>query len=85
MIVGCGNSKLSQQMYEAGYKNIINIDISPSVIAQMTEKFPHMIWEVMDGTNMTYKDHTFDCIIDKGTLDALIAGKNFEICYDLMK
>lgn len=31
-MVGCGNSKLSQQMHDAGYKNIINIDISHSVI-----------------------------------------------------
>jgi 2-polyprenyl-3-methyl-5-hydroxy-6-metoxy-1,4-benzoquinol methylase len=32
LMVGCGNSKLSQQMWEAGYKDIVNIDISPSVI-----------------------------------------------------
>jgi 2-polyprenyl-3-methyl-5-hydroxy-6-metoxy-1,4-benzoquinol methylase len=31
-MIGCGNSKLSQQMYDEGYKNIINIDISPTVI-----------------------------------------------------
>ena len=34
-MVGCGNSKLSDQMYQAGYHNIVNIDISPSVIQQM--------------------------------------------------
>lgn len=32
LMVGCGNSKLSQQMFEAGYKKIVNIDISPTVI-----------------------------------------------------
>ena len=32
LMIGCGNSKLSQQMFDAGYKNIINIDISLSVI-----------------------------------------------------
>lgn len=31
-MLGCGNSKLSEQMYEAGYHNIVNIDISDSVI-----------------------------------------------------
>lgn len=31
-MLGCGNSKLSEQMYEAGYTNIFNIDISPAVI-----------------------------------------------------
>jgi ubiquinone/menaquinone biosynthesis C-methylase UbiE len=79
-MVGCGNSKLSQQMFEAGYKDIINIDISPSVIEQMNKQYPHMVWEVMDATEMTYPDGHFDCVIDKGTLDALISGKNFDIC-----
>jgi 2-polyprenyl-3-methyl-5-hydroxy-6-metoxy-1,4-benzoquinol methylase len=53
-MVGCGNSKLSDQMYQNGYKNIVNIDISPTVINQMKEKFPYMTWEVMDATKMTY-------------------------------
>ncbi len=28
---------------------------------------------VMDATKMTYEDETFDVVIDKGTLDALMA------------
>ena len=39
-----------------------------------------MVWEVMDATQMSYKDGEFDAIIDKGTLDALISGKNYDIC-----
>ncbi len=77
LMVGCGNSKLSDQMYQNGYQNIVNIDISPTVIEQMKGKFPYMVWEVMDATKMTYPDGDFDVIIDKGTLDALISGK----CY----
>lgn len=84
-MVGCGNSKLSQQMYEAGYHNIVNIDISSSVITQMAAEFPHMKWEVMDVTQMTYKSGTFDCVIDKGTLDALVAGKIFNVCFEMLK
>jgi hypothetical protein len=35
----------------------------------------------MDATDMsTISNNTFDVIIDKGTLDALISGKNMEIC-----
>jgi hypothetical protein len=51
-MIGCGNSKLSQQMYDEGYKNIINIDISPTVIEQMKKVSPDMEWLVMDATNM---------------------------------
>lgn len=43
-MVGCGNSQLSQQMFEAGYTNVVNIDISPSVIKQMQEVSPKMVW-----------------------------------------
>jgi len=39
----------------------------------------------MDATTMTYPDGHFDCIIDKGTLDALISGKNFDICENMLK
>lgn len=57
LMVGCGNSKLSFQMFQAGYKNIVNIDISPSVIEKMKQEFPDLVWEVMDATQMTYKDN----------------------------
>lgn len=90
-MLGCGNSKLSDQMYEAGYHDILNIDISPSVIEQMQAAsnergYDKMRWEVMDATNMdTIPDHSIDVIIDKGTLDALISGKNLDICAKMLK
>ena len=37
LMLGCGNSKLSEQMYDDGYLNLVNIDISESVINQMKE------------------------------------------------
>ena len=38
-MVGCGNSKLSESMYDVGkLMNIVNIDLSASVIQQMTLK-----------------------------------------------
>ena len=36
--VGCGNSRLSEEMYEDGYKHIVNIDFSPVVVNAMKEK-----------------------------------------------
>ena len=44
LMVGCGNSELSQEMYSAGYTNILNIDISEVVIDQMKQQYPHMEW-----------------------------------------
>lgn len=90
-MLGCGNSKLSEQMYEAGYHNIVNVDISPAVIDQMSkisqQKGHHdMKWLVMDATDMnTIGDHEFDVVLDKGTLDALISGKNMDICDKMLR
>ena len=36
--LGCGNAEMSQEMYDDGYKNITNIDISSTVIEQMKER-----------------------------------------------
>lgn len=32
LVVGCGNADFSQDLYDDGYKNILNVDISPVVI-----------------------------------------------------
>ena len=37
-MAGCGNSRLSEEMHEDGYKNITNIDISRVVVDQMAAR-----------------------------------------------
>ncbi|XP_025112639.1 methyltransferase-like protein 13 isoform X2 [Pomacea canaliculata] len=75
LMVGCGNSRLSEEMYDVGYHSIANIDISDIVIKQMREKNAkqrlEMTFEKMDVTQMTYNDSSFSVALDKGTLDAL--------------
>ncbi|XP_076625513.1 eEF1A lysine and N-terminal methyltransferase homolog [Colletes latitarsis] len=76
LIVGCGNSTVSMCLYDVGYRNIINIDISHIVIKQMRDinasVRSDLIYEQMDATQMTYPNDTFSVILDKGTLDALM-------------
>ena len=92
-MLGCGNSKLSDQMHEAGYQDILNIDISPSVIEQMRQAsiekqydLAKIKWEVMDATDMQeVPDKSISALIDKGTLDALISGGNMDICVRMLK
>jgi len=76
LMVGCGNSKMSSQMYNSNYKNITNIDISDVVIDKMQKQFPDMKWLEMDATKMNFEDNSFDCSIDKGTLDAIMCGND---------
>lgn len=78
--IGCGNAKLSAQMYDSGFKNMLNVDISEVVIEQMKEKYseshPGMTWEVKDATALDLPDAGYDLVIDKGTFDALACGED---------
>lgn len=78
LVVGCGNSELSANLYDDHEgMEIVNIDYSEIVIQKMTTKNqrqrPLMTWVVMDVTEMTFSDETFDVVIDKGTLDAILS------------
>ncbi|KAJ3043765.1 hypothetical protein HDV00_004171 [Rhizophlyctis rosea] len=79
--LGCGNSRLSEDMYTAGWKNTVNVDYSPAVIENMqsrTKHMPEMTWTVGDIFHLdaVIPTSTFDVAIDKGTLDALLTKKH---------
>jgi len=81
LVIGCGNSDLSVEIYDAGYTNILNIDFSELVIDEMKKKYsvskPLMRWEVMDMTQMgSISSESVDLIVDKGALDALMSSDN---------
>ena len=82
-MVGCGNSKLSEEMSLEGYSCITNIDISSNVIEKMSavysSRFGMQEYQILDATRMAYRDNSFDICIDKGTFDALACGSNTEV------
>jgi SAM-dependent methyltransferase len=74
LVVGCGNSSLSADMYDSGFTSIVSVDFSESVIAQMTVENasrPGMRWEVMDIKAMSFPDASFDVVVDKVQLRCL--------------
>ncbi|XP_044527811.1 eEF1A lysine and N-terminal methyltransferase isoform X3 [Gracilinanus agilis] len=79
LVVGCGNSELSEQLYDVGYQDIVNIDISEVVIKQMKERNasrrPQMSFQQMDMTKMEFPDASFQVVLDKGTLDAILTDE----------
>ena len=75
--LGCGNSEFSENMYDDGYKNIKNIDISQNVINSMKIRNKDrigMTYEVMDVRDLKYEDNSIDLAVDKSTIDALLCG-----------
>ncbi|KAI0642257.1 S-adenosyl-L-methionine-dependent methyltransferase [Trametes meyenii] len=78
LMLGCGNSTLSQDMYDDGYKNIVNTDYSGILIEKMKHKHqerPEMEWHEMDIRDLKFEDDVFDVAIDKGTMDAMMTAK----------
>ena len=66
---------LSEDMYNDGYRNIVNIDFSSIVINNMKRKCQRLVdmdWIVMDITNMSFAPCSFDVVVEKTTLDALL-------------
>ncbi|KAG9312858.1 S-adenosyl-L-methionine-dependent methyltransferase, partial [Chiua virens] len=78
LMLGSGNSKFSEDMWEDGYRNIVNVDYSAVVIEQMrarhAELRPEMEWHEMDVRNLLFEDASFDIAIDKGTMDAMMTS-----------
>ncbi|KAI5057383.1 hypothetical protein GOP47_0027398 [Adiantum capillus-veneris] len=76
LMVGCGNSEISEDMVKDGYKDITNIDNSAVVIDAMQKKCQNVSqlkYETMDVLDMSpLDDDSFDSVIDKGTLDAIM-------------
>ena len=81
LIIGCGNSPFSFDLYDDGYKNITNIDFSINVIQKMEQKdkekygdsLEKMIWKDMDMMHMDeFTNESFDVVIDKAGLDAIL-------------
>ncbi|GJN03186.1 hypothetical protein PR202_ga20598 [Eleusine coracana subsp. coracana] len=59
LVPGCGSSALSEQLYDAGFRRITNVDFSRIVVADMLRRHararPEMRWRVMDMTDMQAK------------------------------
>jgi SAM-dependent methyltransferase len=84
--LGCGNSTLPSDMYDDGYRDIENVDISKVVIDQMQRTCAAKVGlsckcciididKVMDCRNLQYETEEFDFVVDKSTLDALLCGE----------
>jgi len=71
--LGCGTSLLPEHLYKLGFKGVTNIDNSPVCISTMSQRFPHLSFQLMDLSDLQYGEQSFDMVVEKSTLDTLIS------------
>ena len=74
IMLGCGSARFSSEMYDDGFENIYNIDLSEVVINDEAAKNAHRVnmhYDVMDVQKLDFDDEVFDVSIDKSTMDCL--------------
>lgn len=80
LVVGCGNSELSEQLYDVGYHQLTNIDISETVVSHMNQRNaehrPDLTFQQVDATQTGFESGSFQAALDKGTLDAMASEEN---------
>uniref|UniRef100_A0A8C2EEN7 eEF1A lysine and N-terminal methyltransferase n=1 Tax=Cyprinus carpio TaxID=7962 RepID=A0A8C2EEN7_CYPCA len=80
LVVGCGNSELSEQLYDVGYRQLTNIDISETVVSHMNQRNaehrPDMTYQQLDATQTGFESGSFQAALDKGTLDAMASEED---------
>lgn len=88
LVVGCGNSELSEQLYDVGYKHLTNIDISETVVTHMNqrnaERRPGLTFQQVDATQTPYEDGSFQAALDKGTLDAMASEEQGALARNML-
>ena len=66
-------------LYNDGFRNIVNIDYSSVVISNMQKRckaLEGVEWIVMDAMDMSaFLPSSFDVVLEKGTLDALLVAE----------
>ncbi|XP_056619937.1 eEF1A lysine and N-terminal methyltransferase isoform X1 [Triplophysa dalaica] len=89
LVVGCGNSELSEQLYDVGYRHLTNIDISETVVSHMnqrnTERRPDLTFQQVDATETGFENGSFQAALDKGTLDAMASEEEGALAGRMMK
>lgn len=80
LLVGCGNSLLGPELFDAGFRDVVSTDYAASVIRAMAarcrETYPDLVWAEADMRSMPqYADGSFDVVLDKAAMDAIMANE----------
>ena len=79
LVAGCGNSPLPAQLSDDGFENISCVDVSQTVIDQMSKRYADNsdldYWQADMTSLEVVPNESFDVVFDKALLDALLCGE----------
>lgn len=93
LMLGCGNSKLGEQMVEAGWRGpLIQVDVSGRVIESMSLRCAHYIENGSmnfiqdDATELSaFRPRMMKACLDKGLMDAVYCADEYDQCHKILR
>lgn len=82
LIIGCGDSSLPEDIFDAGWKAVTAVDWSKSAVTAASARGdvdgsrPGLTWLQEDVSKLSLSDDSFDVVVDVGLLDSLFASVN---------
>eukprot|EP00747_Dinoflagellata_sp_TGD_P171706 gnl/TRDRNA2_/TRDRNA2_206397_c0_seq1.p1 gnl/TRDRNA2_/TRDRNA2_206397_c0~~gnl/TRDRNA2_/TRDRNA2_206397_c0_seq1.p1 ORF type:complete len:338 (-),score=25.37 gnl/TRDRNA2_/TRDRNA2_206397_c0_seq1:13-1026(-) len=76
LVIGCGTSRLPEQLTTRCAANVVATDISTMILwlRRLWSRSSRIHWEVADATVLPYDNCSFDIVFDKGTIAAISCG-----------
>ena len=80
LIIGCGTSRLSEELCDEGFEKVTSIDFSSTAIKLQKERYlgqedyKELEFVEMDARKLQFPDGKFDVVIDKGLMDSMLCS-----------